>query len=396
LNRPHALIAGAGIGGLTAAISLARTGWRVTLLERAPLLAEVGAGLQLPPNATRILHELGLLERISARGLSPRTITIRNASHGKILAQFPICDAENRWGAPFLVIHRADLQRSLVEAAAAESNITLRTGTEVAGFSSDAERVKVAAKQGLATVVFEGDCLIGADGLRSAIAGRMLGADATPHYVGRTAWRATVDAAEVEPWFREPQTNLWLGAHAHLVHYPICDGELINIVAIVEDDFRPDASTDIWALAGDPTYLHARFAKWHLAARDLIRLPRAWRKWPLFDRKSSLPWTRECVALLGDAAHPMLPFLAQGAAQAIEDAAALARSLADSPSIETGLATYEHMRHSRAARVQETSRKQVGLYHLTGPAALARNMAMKLMGPQRLLKRYDWLYEKQP
>ncbi len=268
-------------------------------------------------------------------------------------------------------------------------NIKLQTGAAIAGFASGGNSVAIAIEQGGVRLKAAGDCLIGADGVRSAVR-QMLGA-ASARFSGWTAWRATVDAARAPPAMRREETTLWLGRKAHLVHYPLRGGAIINVVAIVDEDFCPDGA-DFWSSPGEPGFLQARFSGWDEAARDLLRASPEWRKWPLFDCNPIASWVAGRVALMGDAAHPMLPFLAQGAAQAIEDAEALGEVLARGQNIELSLRAYQEARHARATRVQNELRRQAKIYHLAGPAALLRDMALRAPGPQKMLARYDWLY----
>ena len=239
-RQTHAIIAGAGIGGLAAAIALARAGLRVTLIERAPVLGEAGAGLQLAPNATGRLREMGLLDKILKYATAPEALRIRRARDGRELARLPLGPiADFRWGAPYLVIHRADLQRALMEACAAEPAISLRAGVRVTGFAVAGDRVEIGAREGEAMTRFDGDFLVGADGLRSVVRERLgLGPSDAPVWSGRTAWRALVPAAAAPPVARRVETNLWLGPRAHLVHYPVRHGEFVNVVAIAEDGWR--------------------------------------------------------------------------------------------------------------------------------------------------------------
>jgi salicylate hydroxylase len=388
MNPPHAVIAGAGIGGLCTALCLARGGWRVSLYEKAKVLEETGAGLQLSPNASAILGRLGVIARLTAFALRPNAIRIRRARDAATLMIMSLDDAERRWGAPYLCVHRADLQRALLEAIARESGIKLQTGAAVAGFASGENSVAVAFEQGAVRLRAAGDCLIGADGVRSFVRQR-LGADSA-RFSGRTAWRATVTAGHVPPAMRREEITLWLGRKAHLVHYPLRGGAVINVVAIVDEDFCPNGA-DFWSSPGEPGSLEARFSGWAEPARKLLRVAPDWRKWPLFDCKPIARWVAGRVALMGDAAHPMLPFLAQGAAQAIEDAYALGKVLTRTQNIEASLRAYQEGRCPRAARAQRESRRQAKIYHLAGPAALLRDMALRTLG-QKMLARYDWLY----
>jgi salicylate hydroxylase len=392
MSPPHAVIAGAGIGGLCTALCLARVGWRVSLYEKAKALDETGAGLQLSPNASTILRKLGVLERLAPFALAPEAIRIRRARDGATLALMPLDGAEARWGAPYLVVHRADLQRALLETVAHQGTIRLQTGAAVAGFASGKEGVAVAIAQGAVRQKVAGDCLIGADGLRSFVRQRL---HADPlRFSGRTAWRAIVAAARVPAAMRGQETNLWLGCKAHLVHYPLCGGAVVNVVAIVDEDFRPGGE-DFWSSPGEPSFLEARFSRWDEAARNLLRAAPEWRKWPLADRNPIASFVSGRIALTGDAAHPMLPFLAQGAAQAIEDAGVLGEVLTPGQDIEAGLRAYQEMRPPRATRVQKESRRQATIYHLGGPAAFLRDAALRALGPEKMLARYDWLYRAQ-
>ncbi len=390
MNPAHAVIAGAGIGGLCTSLCLARGGWRVSLYEKAKVLEETGAGLQLSPNASAILGRLGVIERLTPFALRPKAMRIRRARDGATLAVMPLDDAEGRWGAPYLLVHRADLQRILLETIARESSIKLQTGAAVAGFASGENSVAIAIEQGVVRLKAAGDCLIGADGVRSFVRQR-LGAECA-RFSGWTAWRATVDAVRAPAELRREETTLWLGRKAHLVHYPLRGGAIINVVAIVDEDFCPDGA-DFWSSPGEPGFLEARFSGWAEPARDLLRVAPEWRKWPLFDCNPIASWVAGRVALMGDAAHPMLPFLAQGAAQAIEDAGALGEVLTRGENIETSLRAYQEARLTRATRVQKESQRQAKIYHLAGPAALLRDMAMRALGPQKMLARYDWLYD---
>jgi salicylate hydroxylase len=387
--RRTALVAGAGIGGLSAALCLARAGFEVRLFEQAEKLEEVGAGLQISPNASAILRRLGVLERFRAAALEPRAIRVRRAIDGRVLAVMPLEDAEQRWGAPYLLAHRADLQRALLSAVAEEPGIVLRTSAAVTDFAPTHDAVTIAlADGGTAT----GDLLVCADGVRSRLRDALAEPGRGAQDPRRTAWRTLVPVARVAPEMRRADSNLWLGPGAHVVHYPLRGGTVVNVVAVLDADPSVPPLADGWSTPGDSAVLARRFSASAETLRALIAAAPDWRIWPLVECPPLARWTTGRVALLGDAAHPMLPFLAQGAAQAIEDAAALGRALSSMSDIEEGLATYQAMRRARADRVQRESRTQGTIYHLAGPAALARDIAMRALGGRNLLARYEWLY----
>jgi salicylate hydroxylase len=388
------IVAGAGIAGLSAALAIARHGRRVLVLEKAPALTEAGAGIQLSPNASRHLRRWSVLERLGGAALKPRAVVIRRGRDGAVLARLPLADAEKRWGAPYLVAHRADVQQALRAAVADEPAIEVRLGVAVAGFAADQDRVAVGAKHGLIRLRFDGAALIGADGLWSEVRQRLeLPGDLPPQSAPRTAWRALVPTAQLPEEFAAPDVNLWLGKRAHLVHYPLRGGTYLNMVAIAEDTRDEGQSADFWNETRDPAILRRALARWHTTAHALLSAAAEWRSWRVFDRPPLQHWTAGLVTLAGDAAHPMLPFLAQGAAQAIEDAAALELALAANSDIAAGFKTYEQARTARTARLQGASRRQGDIYHMAGPAALARDIVMRVLGARRMLARQDWIYD---
>ncbi len=387
----NVLIAGAGIGGLSAALMLAQSGFRATLLEQAEKLEETGAGIQLSPNATRILIALGLGQRLRADVFEPQAIAIKTAT-GSTLARIPLgSEAERRYSAPYWSIHRADLQMALLEAVQASPDISLRLGTRVEDFVVHSHGVSAACRSRNLTADEHGIALIAADGLWSVLRPR-LGVRARPQFRQRTAWRALVPASTVEAEFRTPEVQLWLGRSAHIVHYPVKTGALINIVAIVDDKWSEPG----WTASGDRDELLARYSPWSWCApvRDFLALPDRWLKWALYDVEPFRRWTDGPVALLGDAAHPMLPFLAQGAAMAIEDAAVLADCMARYPDdIPSAMRRYERARRGRTARVQNVARSNGRTYHMSAAEALLRNIFLRLAGGPLLLYRYNWLYD---
>lgn len=389
---PTVVIVGAGIGGLTAACALAAKGLRPVVLEQAETLEETGAGIQLSPNATRILHALGLAPHLLPSIVVPEAVRVRS-HHGREIVRIPLgATVQRRCGAPYWLLHRADLQAALVNAARAEPNIVLRLGTRVADFAVHAKGVTVRFHTANGPGEEHAIALIGADGLWSTVRA-VLGDRRPPRFARRSAWRAMLPTKMLLPEFREPTVSLWLGPDAHLVLYPVKAGHVLNIVAVIKDDWREPG----WSGTGAPEQLLAHFAGWPPLVHNLLGLPDRWLKWALFDR---LPLYRRgsgAVALLGDAAHPMLSFLAQGAAMAIEDAYVLAERLAASPDEpEKALRQYERRRRRRTARVQRTAARNGRIYHLRGIAAFLRNRALRVRGGFGLLRRYDWLYRWHP
>lgn len=388
------IVAGAGIGGLTTALALAQRSFRIVLLDQAERLEETGAGLQLSPNAMRVLIALGLEERLKPDAVAPVAIEVKNAA-GRSLARLPLADqAAERYGAPYWVIHRGDLQAGLLEAVRSNPDITLKLGTKVEDFVAHSHGVTVACRRGPATADEQGIALVGADGLWSALR-RRLGNEEEPAFRGRTAWRALVPAQSVAPDQREPVVQLWLGRDAHLVHYPVRGGMLINVVAIVGDRWNKPG----WSAGGTRDEILALLSsqRWAEPAHELIRLPERWLKWALYDLAPVRRWGSGPVTLVGDAAHPMLPFMAQGAAMAIEDAAVLAASMARLPDdLPRAMRQYEQARRRRVARAQRVARRNSWIYHLAGAEALVRDLYLRAAGGNRLLRRYDWIYRWRP
>ena len=389
------IVAGAGIGGLTVTLALKRNGFRVIVLEQAERLQETGAGIQLSPNAARLLIELGFADRLRPHVVVPQAVRVLNAKNGREIVRIPLGDtAAQRYGAPYWIIHRGDLQAVLSAAVAQELDISLKLGMRMEDFVTHPNGVTVSARSGTTAWNEFGHALIAADGLWSMSRER-LGFREPPRFSGRVAWRALVPAAEVPPEFREPMIHLWLGADAHLVHYPVKGGKVINIVVITADDWNAEG----WSEPASRIDLLPRLtaARWAPQARALVRLPEAWLKWALFERRPLMNWTQDAAALLGDAAHPMLPFLAQGGAMAIEDAVVAAQCLARRPDdAAAALRTYAAIRRGRTRRVQRQAARNGQHYHLKGVSAMVRNAAMGVMGGEHLLRHYDWLYDWRP
>lgn len=387
------VIAGGGVGGLSAALALAHAGQPSLLLERAPEFGEVGAGLQLSPNACRALKRLGALDALRQNSIAPQAAILRRAD-GAILTRLSFKDAEKRWGAPYLAVHRADLIAALADCARKNPNIAVATDSTLTGFIQDEKGVAVTFRQSGEQRRAAGAALIGADGLRSFTRSRLIEQQADkPAFTGHTAWRALIPASALPEEMREKASQIWFGPRAHLVHYPLRDGSIINVVALVEDAWRGDDDIDFWENFSDQRFLRNRFKNWGPLAQNIIAASPSWLRWPLFDRPPLQNFNRERVALLGDAAHPMLPYLAQGAASAIEDAEALGVAVATYPQqAEVALKLYSDSRIERTAKIQAASRAQGKIYHLAGAKAFARDLTLRLAPPKLLGARQDWIY----
>ena len=389
-------IAGAGIGGLTASLALAAHGFRVVVLEKAERLEEAGAGLQLSPNASHVLAGLGVKERLGWRAVVPDAISLMSARAGGEIARLPLGEAASQAaGAPYWVVHRADLQTALAAAVNDHPDVELRLGSQF-------EDVTLPHAKGLTVVSRNGNmrqqdlalALIGADGIWSNVRHHLF-PNVTPRFSGLIAWRGTLDATQLPREYTARRVQLWMGPGAHLVAYPISGARQINVVAIVPGTWnRPG-----WSAPGDERELKRAFdaSRWPAPARMMLGAVDSWRRWALFTVPEGIEWTKGSIALLGDAAHAMLPFAAQGAGMAIEDAAVLAKVMSDAQpetiaQVAAALKRYARLRRSRVAKVQRAAQKQGGIYHLAGAMALGRDLTIKTLGPRRMLARQDWIY----
>jgi len=385
------LVAGGGMGGLAAAVAAQRAGWQVWLLEQAAAFGEVGAGLQLGPNATRILREWKLLVPLAPYAAFPQRLLARDALGGGVLAGMVLGqDFERRYKAPYATVHRADLHGVLLEAAR-ESGAVLRLDARVLSASDEPQGVCVGTECGRE---LECDALLGADGLWSAVRDQLLH-DGPPRPTGHVAYRAVVRQADLPAGLRSNDVTAWMGPRMHLVSYPVRGGDWLNIAAFTEGGHEGDPRD--WEHEAGPGGLHEAVEGACGPLRELVHAVPAWRLWVLHDRppvQGAWQMARGRIALLGDAAHPMRPYLAQGAGMAIEDAWELGRSLASCRDkvldVETALQRYALGRWQRCARVQQRSLRNGRIFHMAGPLRWGRDASLRLLGP-RLLD-LPWLY----
>lgn len=385
------IVAGAGIAGLTAALAFAAEGFAVEIYERAPKLEEAGAGLQLSPNATRILATLGVLDTLLPDAVEPAAVVLRDARTLTEAARVPLDNARERWGAPYLVAHRADLQSALLSLVLGHGRIRLVTDAEVNHIAVEPGGVAVSIRRNGRNERATGDLLVAADGVWSSI--RALNGG-TSTFAGDVAWRTTLQAGSPagEAFARIAPANLvtaFMHSSAHLIAYPIRGGRSINLVALT----RNVALKGIPPAEADPRLLaeHLRGT-----ASEIARLPHEagpWTLWPLHTADAASWTSGGRLALIGDAAHAMTPFAAQGAAMAIEDAAVLAKLVVSIPDdLPRALERYEALRRPRVAKVARRGAFNRFTWHASGPIALARNFVLKMLPPERLASDLDWLY----
>ena len=375
-----AIIVGGGIGGLGAALALARRGVEVRLLERAEAFAEVGAGIQQGPNAVRVHRVLGTEDPLRAVAFAPEAATIRDGITGRVLVRTPLgrqCEA--RYGAPYLAVHRADLHGVLL-AAAREAGVQVETGTPV-GACDHGPPARVPTPAG----ALQADLLVGADGARSAVRSALFG-DAPPRFTGAVAWRLLLRQTDHD---LPSEAVSWIGPGGHVVTYPLGHDRL-NVVAVREGQAW---TAEGWSRPADPADLAAAFAGWDARLTGLFAAAGACDAWGLFDRPPLRRWSVGAAALLGDAAHPMLPYLAQGASMAIEDAWVLADEVGGAGALADALTRYEARRRPRTTWVARASRANAGLFHrraglsgLAGRAKLAAGHAVPAL-PRHVMDR---------
>ena len=377
-----ALIVGGGLGGLAAALALARQGFASHVLEQAPAFGEIGAGIQLGPNVFRMFERLGIEEAISRDAVFVDRLLMMDSLTGETVVTGDLGDAfRERFGAPYAVTHRADFHRTLLEACEAAEAVTLETNAQVVSVEDLGGRVHARLADGGRR---EGALLVGADGLWSKVREYVVG-DGPPNVSGHIAYRAVLPIEEVPEAVRWNAAALWAGPRNHLVHYPLRRSTLFNLVAV----FHSDRYVEGWDSEGDPGELMERFAGVSSQPMSLLEKIETWRMWVLCDREPVADWSRGRVCLLGDAAHPMLQYLAQGACMAMEDAVSLADALAADNDIERAFRSYTKARYLRTARVQLTARMMGEIYHAEG---IRRELRNQVLSTAELREGMAWLY----
>ncbi|MFG2503314.1 3-hydroxybenzoate 6-monooxygenase [Streptomyces sp. NPDC048441] len=385
----HALIAGGGIGGLATALALSRAGHQVTVLERQETFSEIGAGIQLGPNAFHALDLLGVGHAVRDRAVFIDELRLMDSTTGEAIAVMPLTERyRRRFRNPYAVVQRGDLYHPLLFACLAADGITLVPGAAVQGYTQQRSGVSARTKDGRA---FTGDLLVGADGIHSAVRAQLVG-DGAPRVSGHTIYRSVIPIGRVPEELRWNAVTLWAGPSRHFVHYIIGGGDYLNLAATLDDGAREPVTN---RHAHRQTVLD-RFTGLGRTARRLLELGEGWREWVLCDRDPVGSWTDDRVTLMGDAAHPMLQYAAQGACQALEDAVVLGAVLAGvtaADDVARCLERYSGERRERTARTQLLAREMgTQLYHPAGEAALRRNAMLRALSEDDLYEKVDWLH----
>ncbi|PRX96406.1 3-hydroxybenzoate 6-monooxygenase [Paraburkholderia sp. BL25I1N1] len=380
------LIAGGGIGGCAAALALSQAGFKVRLLERAQEIKEIGAGIQIGPNAFHVFKRLGITDAVRAKAAMPQKLVMMDGISGEQVVSIPLDDQFiNRFTYPYALIHRADLHRILFDACLQSDLIETATNVKVNGFTDHGDRVVLDTTDG----EVRGRALIGADGLWSTVRAQIVG-DGTPRVSGHIAYRAVLPISEVPEDLRSNTMTLWAGAKTHLVHYPLRGGELFNLVAV----FHSDRYVEGWDAVGDAEELHVRFRDAVPTVKTLLEKIETWRMWVLCDRDPVKNWSKGNVTLLGDAAHPMLQYMAQGACMAMEDAVVLADEIVhanDDPA--AAFERYQERRYLRTGKVQMSARLYGEFYHANGVNRELRNQFLQSRTLEQTLDGMAWLYD---
>ncbi|MSP94296.1 MAG: 3-hydroxybenzoate 6-monooxygenase [Alphaproteobacteria bacterium] len=375
------IIAGGGIGGLACALALANRGYPSRVLEQAPEFKEVGAGIQLGPNSWRALRELGAEGAVKSLAVFPKALVMNDAITAEEVVSIPLGGFEQRFGAPYALIHRADFLNALLETCKKSPLISLIHSQQVKSFADDGKTVRIETAW---AAHFDTPALIGADGLWSTIRGQLIG-DGAPRVAGHITYRAVLPAAEVPEHLRRWDMVLWSGPKCHLVHYPLRGGELYNLVAV----FHSNRYEEGWNSYGDPAELKERFQDTCADVKTMLGKIAEWRMWVLCDREPIKQWSKGRVTLLGDAAHPMLQYLAQGAGMAMEDSLMIAKCLDEADSVEAAFQAYPAKRYIRTGRLQLSARLYGEFYHAEGLRRELRNAYCRKLGYEGLA----WIYD---
>lgn len=384
-NDHPVIVAGGGIGGLAAALAIARQGFRVKVLEQSPEIAEIGAGIQLGPNAFAAFDALGVGTLARARAVYTERLLMMDAIDATVVGEIPVGDAfRKRFGNPYAVIHRADVHKSLLEGVAATSQIELVTSTRVERVEQNSESVTVYDQHGQ---VHRGAALVGADGVKSSVRDALVGDQV--RVSGHVVYRAVVEAKDFPEDLRWSAATIWVGPNCHLVHYPMRGGEQYNVVVTFHSRKK-----EIWSVTeGSAAEVESYFTGICAQARQLIYLPKNWKRWATADREPIGQWSYGRATLLGDAAHPMLQYLAQGACMALEDAVTLGEALAaHSGDFTKAFAHYERSRVARTARVVLSAREMGRIYHAKEIERLVRNDLWRGRTPERFYDAVEWLF----
>ncbi|MDO1585126.1 FAD-dependent monooxygenase [Rhizobium oryzicola] len=378
----NAAIVGAGMAGLTAALSLSQRGIRCQVIEQAPYLAEVGAGLQISPNAARVLARVGVLPEIEKIWCEPQRISLVSGQSLKTLAEVPVGRfARERWRAPYGVLHRSTLQNALERAVSAEPLCSLHLGHRL----TVANASHIEALTGVRP-----DLIIGADGVWSQVRASVPGSP-RPDFSSNVAWRFTIAENEAPAFLARDRVMAMLGASAHVVSYPLREMQGFNVVAIAAG-VSPGETWDAQASQQNRHMLFAQFKNWHPQIIALLRQSESASFWPLYQVSDGRWQNDKDIVLVGDAAHAMMPFSAQGAAMAIEDAWELAQQVTRFSTLPEALGAYEQQRKARAQKVKARGSFNRFAYHATGPVRVARDIVLKLRSPSSLAADLDWLY----
>ena len=389
MDEKTILIAGGGIAGLASALALARESLPAKLFEQAPAFEEVGAGLQMSPNAVRALQRLGAWEAVAPACVIPDEIHVRDGLTGAILQRVRLGKTfEQQFGAPYRVAHRADLLGGLLATARQSPLIALATSSRIVSAANRNDGVSVALAAGTEQT---GAALIAADGIRSTIRAALIG-DGDPVDRAHVIYRALIPLDKVPSSIVPDAVTLWLYPGGHVVHYPVSNWRQFNVMAAVDGTL----SNTSWSEPGSVTDLKQRFSEAAEPLYELLDAPRAWLKWAAADRNPITRWSDGAIALIGDAAHATLPYLAQGAAMSLEDACVLGSCLKAARDIPAALTNYANLRSARTARIQRESLKLGRLYHATGTTRQFRNAGLRLMPQSRFLGRLAWIYRWLP